>query len=329
MNGQLAQHIMKRLSKFGLSLLEPVNLAELSNGETAPATLAHEFGRATYRIGYADPFTASSLNRLNLDSRADERILLLGHKVTERSAEMFRQRGINYLDAAGNAFIVFDGVRIDVRGRPAHPRSGVQVPRATRGGVNLFSVKRSQVIFVVLSWPELLESPVREIAGAAGASLGQAQQTLELLTRHRFLDDRRRLMPQKRDRLIDQWTAAFSTGLGSDARTQMFSGDWHGFNPGATNVWLSGEAATPELLRPETVMLYTQEFPKELIRTNRWQRNDAQPNIFLREQFWQPKEAPLGPGPHKAPWLLIYADLFAANESRQREAAEQLRERHR
>ncbi len=90
---------------------------------------------------------------------------------------------------------------------------------------------------------------------------------------------------------------------------------------------MSGAAAVPDLLRPETIVLYTKTFPTELVRAHRWRRDEAQPNIFLRHQFWQSVDASSHPGKHVAPWLLTYADLLASNGSRQREAAEQLRGR--
>jgi len=329
MDNQLAQSIADRFDEFGLRFAEPVDLTEIPHLDTIPVTLAHEHGRASYRVGYADTLTFSASDWVKPHYAGNERLLLLGPRVTERSAEMFRQLHINYLDAAGNAFIAFGGVHIDVRGRRAQAPVGAGSPRLTRGGVNLFSVKRSQVIFAVLSWPELLGRPIREISRAAGVSLGQAQETLELLAQYGFLDDRRRFQGSQRDRLIDQWATAFPAGLGSEAKTRRFSGVWRGFDPGEMAVYLSGEAGVPALLRPETVVLYSEEFPTELIRAHRWRRNEAQPNIFFRHRFWQPLDAPVTPGIYEAPWLLVYADLLAANDSRQREAAEHVREQHR
>lgn len=326
MDERLARNLAEHFEEFGLRFQEPVDLAEIPEDDTIRLTLTHELGQAVYNVGYTYKLTVSSLNRARLHRLDNERMLLLGPRVTERSATMFRQLGINYLDQAGNAFICFAGVRIDVRGRRAEASPGVVVPRPERGGVNLFSAKRSQVIFAVLSWPELLTGPIRKIAAISGVSVGQVQKTLELLSQYGFLDERRRLARPQRDHLIDQWAAAFRTGLGSAARTKRFSGDWHELHPGTTAVYVSGEAAVPELLRPETAVLYTASMPTDLIRSYRWRKDETQPNILLRDQFWRPLEA-TGPGVFEAPWLLIYADLLASNDSRQREAAEQFRQR--
>lgn len=328
MDESLAGNLAGQLDALGLRFGEPVDLTGLPEQATVSVTLVHEQGRAPYRVGFAASLTGSSLEWARPHHAEHERILLLGPRVTERSAEIFRARGINYLDQAGNAYITFAGVHIDVRGRrsPQAAQVGPGVPRLTRGGVNLFSVKRSQVIFAILNWSALLDAPIREIARNAGVSIGQAQETLELLTQYGFLDERRRVLPHRREQLIDQWTAAYPTGLGADAKTRRFSGEFENLDPADAPVYVSGEAAVPDLLRPETAVLYTDTFPIELIRAHRWRRNDERPNIVLRRQFWPTPQEQEAPGAYAAPWLLVYADLLASNDSRQRDAAQQLRE---
>src|SRR5699024_8053053 len=139
MDDKFAQMFAERFDELGLRFQEPVDLTELPDQSTLPITLAHERGRAMYNVAYADTLTASSLNWAMPHSHNKVQLLLLGPRVTERSADMFRQRGINYLDAAGNAFISFGGVHIDVRGRRAQNAAPTSIPRTARGGVNLYS----------------------------------------------------------------------------------------------------------------------------------------------------------------------------------------------
>jgi hypothetical protein len=239
---------------------------------------------------------------------------------------MLRREGIDYVDAAGNASITFEGVHIDVRGRrpPRNATTYLSGPR--RGGVNLFSAKRAQVIFAILAWPHLLDGAVRGLATASGVSVGLAQQTIDLLEANGFLGGGKRLSPHQRGRLTDQWAAAYPTGLGAPARTRPLSGDISSVRTAGARMFISGESAVPELLRPETLTLYADGLPTEVIRANRWRLNEESPNIFLRDTFWQSPDGPTGPGLHSAPWPLVYADLLASNDSRQAEAAQQLRE---
>lgn len=88
---------------------------------------------------------------------------------------------MQYLDAAGNAWIQFGDVLIDVRGRPRP----VDAPR-TPGSGNLFSVGRDQVVMALLAWPHRWEAPQRDVAAAAGVSLGQAHNTLTLLAQAEY-----------------------------------------------------------------------------------------------------------------------------------------------
>lgn len=327
MDSHLARRLANRFDEFELRLSESIDLADLVDQDSIAVTLLHAQGRASFQLGYSNTLTASSMQWAKPIYLAHQRILLVGPRVTERSAEIFRTLGINYIDASGNAFITFDGVHIDVRGRRPSPDEAAKeaIPRATRGGVNLFSTKRSQVIFALLIWEELLTGPVRELARTSGVSLGQAQDTLELLEQYGFLDDSRRLSRRERERLIDQWTASYPAGLGTRNRTGLFSGDFSQLRPTGEAVYVSGEAAVQSLRHPETIVLYTDTFPETLIRTHRWRRNAENPNIFLRRQFWTPPNFE-DAGVHEAPWLLVYADLLASNDSRQAEVAQYLRE---
>jgi hypothetical protein len=327
MRKALARGLSERLEEYGLSFMEAVDLTELGDWDTLEATMRQTHGpsRTRYRVVYSSSQTEAALRSSGVQDDP-RRLLIVGPRVTERSAERFRAAGVNYLDQAGNAFIAFDGVRIDVRGRRPDPKLAAEPGVGTSArGAGLFSTKRSQVVFSILSWEELLWGTVREIARTAGVSIGQAQATLDLLRQGGFLDRRGWASPRERDRLIDQWTAAYPLGLGAAAAAQPFSGDFTDLHATRIPVYVSGGAAVPEVLRrPESVVLYSAEVPVELIRKGRWRRDEESPNIFLRQQFWSPPE-PEVPGSHRAPWLLVYGDLMASNDSRLREAAQELR----
>lgn len=196
-----------------------------------------------------------------------------------------------------------------------------------RSGVNLFSAKRSQVIFAILTWPELLGEPVREVAHASNVSLGLAQETLQLLEDNDILNADRHLSRASRSRLIDQWVSAYPANLSRQISLGTFSGDISRLRASESTIYISGEAASSELRRPENLILYSAVLPKELIVARRWRRDDEEPNILIRRQFWT-EQRPLAPGVNPAPWLLTYADLLASGDSRQKEAAHALRDAH-
>lgn len=324
MDQRLAADLSQRLDDLGLRFAESTALADLRENKTVPLTLTHSQGQESYRVGYSRSLTSSSLEWTTSRDVQPERVLLLGPRVTERSAEIFRSLGINFIDSAGNAFIAFRGVHIDIRGRRPERHTRPNGPRTRRGGVNLFSPKRSQVIFAILACSGLLERPVRDVAASAGVSLGQAQETLDLLIQYGFLAADKRLLPIDRAQLMSQWASAYPTGLGSLANAAQFSGDFDRIAVEKERVYVSGESAVSDLLRPETIVVYTDESPTKLIRRNRWRRDDEHPTILVRHKFWTFREEEDQPGVYNAPRLLVYADLLAANEGRQREAASQI-----
>ncbi|MGP5015276.1 type IV toxin-antitoxin system AbiEi family antitoxin [Glutamicibacter sp. BW77] len=326
MNRELAAGLLERFEELGLKIIENTDFARISTDDALAVTLAHEHGQGKFLLGYTDTLTATSQQWRDRTLDGCRKLLLVGPRITERSAEIFRLQGINYIDQAGNAFVSFEGVHIDIRGRRA-PRSSTQrYTQLKRGGVNLFSLKRSQIIFAFLTWPGLLQGPIRQLARAAGTSIGQTQETLELLTQYGFLDDHRKLSSQQREILIDQWAASYPTGLGSQSRTHHFAGDWSNLKINDQTVYVGGEAAAPVLVQPESVVLYTDGLPMSLLRARRWRRDNEAPNIFIRQKFWEAPDEPDHPGIYQAPLLLTYADLLASNDGRQREAAIQLRE---
>lgn len=244
--------------------------------------------------------------------------------VSAKSADSFRRVGAQYLDATGNAWIQFGEVLIDVRGRP---RQADAAPLASTSG-NLFSSRRAQVVLALLAWPELWHAPQRDLAQAAGVSLGQAHNTLALLAQAGYDRDQRR---GGRADLLDLWAAAFPSGLAHRLTLAMYQGKVGPVKKSGAGdpVAVSGEAAVPDLLRGATLTLYVPELDPRLAILNRW-RADGEPNIVVRRKFWHDPETPDAAATDRdvAPWPLVYADLLASDDPRAREASGQWRERH-
>lgn len=245
-----------------------------------------------------------------------------------------RKRGINFIDADGNAFVNFADVYVDVRGkRPAKanrtPAERFRVGAASR--INLFSAKRSRVVFALLTWPQLMGATVREISGVAGASVGLVQATLAQLQQDEFLSKGAQSKLLRQRHLFDMWAVTYPHQLAPTLALESFrSPNFDGLEL-AEDVLLGGENALPELIRPSTLTLYVDEFAPHMAAANRWRR-DEHPNVFLRKKFWSESllldlEANRSAGPRATvPSTLIYADLLASGEPRQVEAAEFLRE---
>lgn len=317
--------VLDRLAEYDVQL-EPV--AALENAEIdAPQRirLLHAHGVQAYNLVYAPTLNLTTIRRMNLNRfDGDAPVLLIGPRVHDRSAETFRSAGLQFIDEAGNASLRFGGVFIDARGRvlDTHEDDFDTAP----GEANLFSPKRSQVIFALLTWPILLGAPLRHLAHAAGVSVGQAQSTVKLLEAHGFVlaeDDQVHVS----DDLLDLWTAAYPTGLGPSLTLKSFAGDLEReLHVEDAPVYISGETAVRDLRGAQTLTVYVDEFTPALAGRNRW-RKDREPNVFIKRKFWS---APYEEGSasrllRTAPLTLVYADLMSSRDGRLREVAAGLR----
>lgn len=259
-------------------------------------------------------------------------LLVLGARITPRNADHLRELGINFIDINGNAYFSFGNVLVDVRGRSGDRLASQYQARATVS--NLFTPKRAQIIFALISWPEIVNAPLREIARVAGVSVGFAQRTVAALEAAGYIRaiaggrEGRRL--NDIDSLIDGWVASFRAAFGSPERTRAFRGqfDREALSEEGAPVYVSGEAAADWIARNSTWTLYSDEIPREAAAAGRWVARASDSNIFVRPVFWNEPEASQGPRLRTAPPLLVYADLMTSGDSRQREAAGHLRSEH-
>lgn len=303
----------------------PTPLEDLPPGETVRATVQHPYGAETFTLMYAPTMAVTNLLRHLNDAANPDRLLVIGPRVNERSADTYRRMDINYIDQVGNAFLDFDGVHIDVRGRRPLDSTVPEPARGVRGGTNLFSPKRSQVIFSLLAWPELTAAPLRVLADTANVSIGLAQETLVMLDDAGYLDGGAERALRRTGDLLDRWVVTFPRTLGAPSRQREFFGEIGDIHaPSEISVAISGESAVPELLRPETLTLYVTEFTAKLPSMNRW-RTDREPNIFVRKKFWKAPGDIQAETVGRAPSVLIYADLRASAHGRLTEAADWLR----
>jgi hypothetical protein len=315
---ELLEQVRERLGTLGVKISVADDGGPVSSGvRTHRARLKRGPNEQAYVAAYGDTVPLAPVVR----ARSSDPMLVIARHIGPRTADAYRRAEVQYVDASGNAWLQFGDVLVDVQGRrPATP-----TPNRVAG--NLFTTSRAQVAFVLLAWPQLWHSTQRELARAAGVSLGQANNALRLLAEAGFGPDGRR----DDDELLRMCAATFPTGLAQRLTLATYRGDPDKIRPvGAEAMYRSGEVAAAEFLRPATATLYVEDLDPRLAVINRW-RTDAEPNIVVRRTFWlspvgedesTPKKAPA------APWPLVYADLLASDDSRVRAAAEDWREAH-
>jgi hypothetical protein len=241
-----------------------------------------------------------------------------------------RKIGLSFLDTAGNTFLAGSGLFVWLSGQK--PEKGwAQAEKAT----GAFHGSGLRVVFALLANPSLLQAPYREIAQAAGASLGTTSQSLNDLMARGYLvadsDGTRRWID--RQRVLQTWTTNFPLGLRDrlgPRRYQARDDDWwkdaHPETHGG--VW-SGEVAAAVLtgeLVPKTVTLYLPADRSPFLAAHRL-RADLRGSIEVLDAFWKfDEERPEPRG--VAPALLVYADLIDLGDPRTDEQARRIHERY-
>lgn len=270
------------------------------------------------------------LNTLQEKNNILNPMLLIVPYVTREIAAKCRSLGIQFIDTAGNAYINVPGLLINMVGkpRPLETRDILERKAITPAGM--------RVIFALLTRPKLVSANYREIARASGVSLGMVVGVIANLENRGFLsknntnENERRIIDTHR--LIDEWVSFYPSVLRPKLHVRRFSAkmlDWWQnvqFDPEKA-VW-GGEAAASKLTRnfnPAIITLYVSQTPEDIIINNHLQL-DINGNIEILEMFWKNgiEINTNYEGRGTAHPLLVYADLMATADSRDREIAKQI-----
>jgi hypothetical protein len=255
-----------------------------------------------------------------LRARTGNPLLVTDH-VTPPLADALRAQGVEFIDAAGNAFLNQPPLLIFVKGQ----RRAGQEATLERG--RAFQATGLQVLFALLARPGLVARPYREIATAAGVAhgtVGWVMAELPGLGHLANVGGRRRLI--NGERLLDRWTEAYARTLRPRLLLGRFRGDMKVLlNPAhwPDGLLVGGEVAAARLtghLRPGTATFYGQVIhPKALLKLVL--KADAGGNVDFRRRFWDFPGEPV----RLTPTLLVYADLLAIGDARCLETAQLLR----
>lgn len=266
----------------------------------------------------------STIGRL---AHAQPKGLLLTRYVTPNMAEELREKGIQFLDTAGNAYLHAPRLFIFVKGnRPAVAIGAEKTKRA-------FQPSGLRVLFAFLLRPSLVTAPYREIANTADVALGTVGWVVRDLKELGYLVDmghRGRRLARKSE-LLDRWVTAYPEQL----RPKLLIGSFRAANPNwqeetgdlsLLGACWGGEPAAARMtgqLKPQTVTVYTREDADGFILRNKL-RKDPQGNIEILKTFWD--AATQKEYGDQAPPLVVYADLLATADPRNIEIAKMIYE---
>lgn len=325
----LCEHISGRLAEMGFHVLPDGQTARgrvdlVATAGDPPQEFAIELALGSARAAcHLVTRQAVEVNQ----GGARQQVLGLSH-VTPADGEFLRRHEVNYVDSGGNAWIEAPGVKIWVEGRRPELVARADADRPSRA----FRPVGLRVVFILLVSPDLLQSSMREIAGAAGVSLGAVSNTMTDLKDASLLGEvrRRRVLPDPR-RLMQRWIEHYISGLRPDLEERRVAGPeptWWASQEGtdlmaAHDCQLGGEVALNWMktgLRPGETLLYGEPPWKGLVRELRMPPS-ADGNVILRQRFWNADELRM----HRAaPPLLVYADAIASGDARQIEMAKEM-----
>ena len=268
-------------------------------------------GCAMLRVDAQKYLTTAALQKIIQNQWAAD-MLLITEYVSPQQGEMLRNKEIQYADTAGNMFLRYPGVAILIS-NCAKPQRIEQQKSAGRA----FSTAGLKLLFLLLTEPEALNWGYRNLAQYSGVSLGSVRYIMaDLQNSGHLLDADGNWVWKDRNNTIGKWCDYYRDKLLPGIEKRRYSGTIpdncleYAMLPG-------GESAAEQLhlLKSSRLLAYRTGNINLCIAQNRW-KEDIDGNIEIRIPFW-----PECRTFDKIPYLLIYADLLAEDDSRCTEIA--------
>lgn len=270
-----------------------------------------------------------------LERYGKEGLLIAPYITAELADECRGKLNLQFIDAAGNAYLRRPGLYIFVKGEK--PKVGVAAAIGNRGGGTATALR---VVFALLCKPELLNAPYRDIVAAAGVALGAVGWVFFDLNERGLIAgglrqrNRRFLEPK---RLLEEWVTNYPIKLRPKLNPRRFHAPdpswWKTIHFENQDAWWGGEVAADALtkyLKPANFTIYiapdTRQKTLRTLVAECQLRADPKGNVEILDAFWNFTK--LGYGPDLVPPLLIYADLLATLDPRNLEVAKMIRKQY-
>lgn len=324
-NQHLLHAALAKLQTLGLAVtLEGQDVLLRKTKADARVRIGYGGREAAYLIELKRGLRQASLGAAihQLERFGEEGLLVTDH-VTPSMAEQLRERRIQFIDAAGNAYLDQPPMLVWIKGEKHTGPVGSQTQRA-------FQASGLQILFALICHPEWVTLPYRELAQRAGVAHGTVGWVMAELPQLGFMTEihgRRQLI--QRERLLQQWAEFYPRVLRPRlplGRYRAETLDWYEtLDPPRYGAVLGGEPAAARItgyLRPGTATFYAERVDPKLVLDLRL-RTDPEGNVEFLRKFWtfEAAESPLAPEP------LVYADLMASGDGRCIETAKTIFDR--
>jgi hypothetical protein len=254
-------------------------------------------------------------------------IILIAEYISKKATEELKERGFNYIDIAGNAFIKYNDLVVFIEGQKKAKKEKTNQSRA-------FQEAGLKILFHLLYKPEHLQDSYRKIAEKADVSIGSVSNVMAELEELNFLlktNDKRVL--KNTNELLERWIVEFNAVLRPRIvrkRMRFMDSDgqrnWKQLDTQSSDgviLWGGepGGALLTNNLRPEQFVIFTDLELSGLAKKFRLVPGENG-EIEVLQKFWKNDL-----GNNKiAPALLIYADLINSGFGRNIETAKQILE---
>lgn len=247
--------------------------------------------------------------------------ILIAKYISIETAKTLKSLNINYLDVSGNCYIHTEDILIYISGQKTQRKQETNRAKA-------FQETGIKLLFQLLSNPDNLQLPYRELAALADISIGSVSNVMMELEKENFiLRTKTKRVLKNKPELLERWIIAYHDVLRPRLlkKRMRFSNqddfyNWKSISLKERGLWgeEAGAALLTNYIYPETLTIYTHE---------NWQTlgaatgliPDENGNVEILRQFWR-KDDDYTEKQIVHP-LLIYADLMQNGYGRDIETA--------
>jgi hypothetical protein len=248
-------------------------------------------------------------------------LMVVAEKIYPALKQELRNKGIGYLDTAGNIYIEQNGTIIWLEGNKPNRQEKPATNRA-------FTKTGLKTVFYLLLHKDAINLPYRKLAETTETALGNIKNIIEGLREAGFVLplDETKVLLQNKKALLERWI----TGYRETLKPTLHIGTFHFLHPeefgnldamqgpNQETMW-GGEPAAEEMtkyLHPQIYTIYTTA-PKIDLMLKAKLIPDQNGNVEVYKKFWKDEITN-----NYAPPLLVYADLVITDDPRNLETAE-------
>lgn len=330
---EIVQAAIRHLNQLtGIDVKEvnvPVNKRKLNRQPDTAVELETAGKKFTFWVEIKNELRQVHLPQIiNSLSQDVENWLLICQYLSKPNRALLKKENINYLDASGNCYIQKGTLFLFINDQKV---SAQRLPNTSK----LWKPAGLRLVFAVLLNPALLNEPYRSIAAQSKLGLGTVGALLQELEKEKYFTNYNNTYRiENREALLNRWTETFHAIL----RPKLVQGrfrfasnkdreQWQQKN--LYQIFWGGEPAGALLtkyLHPEKFTVYS-EMPKTEVMKQLHLVPDNNGEVELLKPFWNTEQTQKE-FPHTVPPLLVYTELNASLDSRNRDTAERIKKQY-